>query len=93
MLWHGEVLLTAEMKWMMNFTTNAGSQPFHVAMFTFDDVLKDATWLKMKMWIFFKCQPFGSSEALLSEWLIVLQIVQIVDESVWLKGLMSDVMI
>lgn len=51
MLWHGEVL-TAEMKWMMNFTTNAVSQPFHVAVFTFDDVLKDATRIKMEMWMF-----------------------------------------
>lgn len=52
MLWHCEVL-TAEMKWMMNFITNAARQPFHVAMFTFDDVLKDATRIKMEMWMFF----------------------------------------
>lgn len=38
---------------MMNFITNAASQPFHVAMFTFDDVLKDATRIKMEMWMFF----------------------------------------
>lgn len=53
MLWHGMVLLTTEMKWMMNFTTNATSQPFHVAVFSFDDVLKDATRIKIEMWIFF----------------------------------------
>lgn len=38
---------------MMNFTTNAASQPFHVAVFSFDDVLKDATRIKIEMWIFF----------------------------------------
>lgn len=38
---------------MMNFTTNAVSQPFHVAVFTFDDVLKDATRIKMEMWMCF----------------------------------------
>lgn len=38
---------------MMNFTTNVVSQPFHVAVFTFDDVLKDATRIKMEMWMFF----------------------------------------
>lgn len=32
---------------MMNFTSNVVSQPFHVAVFTFDDVLKDANKLKM----------------------------------------------
>lgn len=52
MLWHGEVP-TAEMKRMMNFTANAARQPFHVAVFTFHDVLKDATRIKMEMWIFF----------------------------------------
>lgn len=45
--------MTAEMKCMMNFTNNAASQPFHVAVFTFDDVLKDATKIKMEIWIFF----------------------------------------
>lgn len=53
MLWHCEVLLTAEMKCMMNFTANVVRQPFHVAVFTFDDVLKDATRIKMEMWMFF----------------------------------------
>lgn len=38
---------------MMNFTTNIACQAFHVAVFTFDDVLKDATRIKMEMWIFF----------------------------------------
>lgn len=38
---------------MMNFTTNAVSQPFHVAVFTFHDVLKDATRIKMEMWMGF----------------------------------------
>lgn len=45
--------MTAEMKCVMNFTDNAASQPFHVAVFTFDDVLKDATRIQIKMWIFF----------------------------------------
>lgn len=49
-MWHGEVP-TAEMKRMMNFTANAARQPFHVAVFTFHDVLKDATRIKMEMWI------------------------------------------
>lgn len=56
MLWHGEVP-TAEMKRMMNFTANAARQPFHVAVFTFHDVLKDATRIKMEMWIFFSPAP------------------------------------
>lgn len=44
---------------MMNFTTNAASQPFHVAAFTFDDVLKDATRIKKETWmIFFFCCCF-----------------------------------
>lgn len=51
--------MTAEMKWMMNFTANAASQPFHVAVFTFDDVLKDATRIKMEMWIFFSLNVFS----------------------------------
>lgn len=55
-MWHGEVP-TAEMKRMMNFTANAARQPFHVAVFTFDDVLKDATRIKMEMWIFFSTPP------------------------------------
>lgn len=37
---------------MMNFTCNVVRQPFHVAVFTFDDVLKDTTRIKMEMWIF-----------------------------------------
>lgn len=41
--------MTAEMKCMMNFTNNAAGQPFHVAVFTFDDVLKGATRIKMEM--------------------------------------------
>lgn len=45
--------MTAEMKSMMNLTANAASQPFHVAVFTFHDVLKDATRIRMEMWIFF----------------------------------------
>lgn len=56
MLWHGEVP-TAEMKRMMNFTANAARQAFHVAVFTFHDVLKDATRIKMEMWIFFLFHP------------------------------------
>lgn len=55
-MWHGEVP-TAEMKRMMNFTANAARQPFHVAVFTFHDVLKDATRIKMEMWIFFSPAP------------------------------------
>lgn len=75
-MWHGEVP-TAEMKRMMNFTANAARQPFHVAVFTFHDVLKDATRIKMEMWIFFfpppppprllfflNVEPSASSEAL-----------------------------
>lgn len=38
---------------MMNFSTNVVSQAFHVAVFTFDDVLKDANRIRMEMWIFF----------------------------------------
>lgn len=38
---------------MMNFTTNGVGQPFHVAVFTFDDALKDATRIKMEMWMYF----------------------------------------
>lgn len=38
---------------MMNFTSNVVSQPFHVAVFTFDDVLKDANRLKMFFFFFF----------------------------------------
>lgn len=38
---------------MMNFTSNVVSQPFHVAVFTFDDVLKDANRLKMVFFFFF----------------------------------------
>lgn len=55
--------MTAEMKCMMNFN-NAASQPFHVALFTFDDVIKDATRIKMEMWIFFINVNSKSSEAL-----------------------------
>lgn len=55
---------------MMNFTTNVVSQPFHVAVFTFDDVLKDANRIKMEMWMlflnvfFFLFLTFNSLEAL-----------------------------
>lgn len=45
--------MTAEMKSMMNLTANAASQAFHVSVFTFHDVLKDATRIRMEMWIFF----------------------------------------
>lgn len=45
--------MTAEMKCLMNFTNNAARQPFHVAVFTFDDALKDATRVGMEKWIFF----------------------------------------
>lgn len=38
---------------MMNLTCNVVSQPSHVAAFTFDDVLKDATRIKAEMWNFF----------------------------------------
>lgn len=54
---------------MMNFTSNVVSQPFHVAVFTFDDVLKDANRLKM-FFFFFKCccfLMFNSLEALSPE--------------------------
>lgn len=33
---------------MMNLSANVARQPFHVAVFTFDDVLKDATRIKME---------------------------------------------
>lgn len=52
---------------MMNFTSNVVSQPFHVAVFTFDDVLKDANRLKMfflfffLMLLFFNVQLFRGS--------------------------------
>lgn len=49
---------------MMNFTSNMVSQPFHVAVFTFDDVLKDANRLKMVfflMLLFFNVQLFRGS--------------------------------
>lgn len=49
---------------MMNFTSNMVSQPFHVAVFTFDDVLKDANRLKMGfflMLLFFNVQLFRGS--------------------------------
>lgn len=55
---------------MMNFTSNVVSQPFHVAVFTFDDVLKDANRLKMFFFFFFKCccfLMFNSLEALSPE--------------------------
>lgn len=38
---------------MMNLTANVVSQPFHVAVFAFDDALKDATRIKIEMWMFF----------------------------------------
>lgn len=52
-----EALMTAEMKRLMNFTNNAARQPFHVAVFTFDDALKDATRIRREKWMFFFFSP------------------------------------
>lgn len=40
---------------MMNSTCNVGSQASHVAMFTFDDVLKDTIRIKMENKVVFLC--------------------------------------
>lgn len=57
-----KIPLSAEMKQMMNFITNVPSQLFHVAVFTFDDALKDAKRIRMEMWMLFKMFFFFNAQ-------------------------------
>lgn len=59
---HRQLLVSAEMKQVMNLAANVPRQPFHVAALTFDDAIKDATVTKrwktsnfLKLFFFFSC--------------------------------------
>lgn len=81
-----KIPLTAEMKQMMNFITNVPSQLFHVAVFTFDDALKDARRIRMEMWMLFKMFFFFNAHFLKGSVACLIDSFTNCPNCGWIKG-------